>query len=81
MHNSRLQGFFLEVRSHKGFELFVITIIISSALLVGVKTYDIDATTRTVIRLLDWLITLIFLVESSVRFLGEERKADFFRQG
>ena len=81
MQTERAQAFFWKIRSHRVFETFVIVIIIGSALLVGAKTYDINPTTRTVIGILDWTITLIFLLEITVRFLGEERKRDFFKQG
>lgn len=81
METKRLQNFFWSVRSNRYFEAFVIVVIITSALLVGAKTYDISANWRTLIYVLDWVITLIFLTEISVRFLGEERKRDFFKQG
>ena len=69
------------LRSHRAFEAFIIIIIIASALLVGVKTYPIPEWMILVIDGLDLLITLIFVVEISVRFLGESRKRDFFKNG
>jgi len=69
------------LRSHRAFEAFIIIIIIASALLVGVKTYPIPEWMILVIDGLDLLITLIFVVEISVRFLGESRKQDFFKNG
>ena len=69
------------LRSHRAFEAFIIIIIIVSALLVGVKTYPIPEWMILVIDGLDLLITLIFVVEISVRFLGESRKRDFFKNG
>ena len=70
------------LRSHRAFEAFIIIIIIIvSALLVGVKTYPIPEWMILVIDGLDLLITLIFVVEISVRFLGESRKRDFFKNG
>ena len=81
MQTDRLQQFFWTVRSHRAFETFVIVVIISSALLVGVKTYEIDPRWLSLIGFLDVMITLIFLTEITVRFLGEERKRDFFKQG
>jgi len=63
------------------FRYFIIIIIIASALLVGVKTYPIPEWMILVIDGLDLLITLIFVVEISVRFLGESRKRDFFKNG
>ncbi|MCX2979701.1 ion transporter [Halieaceae bacterium IMCC14734] len=81
METKGLQNFFWSVRSNRAFEAFVIVVIIASALLVGAKTYNISGNWRTVIYVLDWIITLIFLTEISVRFLGEKRKLDFFKQG
>lgn len=81
MNTDSLQQRFLRIRSNKTFELFVVFIIIFSALVIGAKTYDIPPNVLTFISWLDWFITGIFLLEIVVRFLGEERKADFFKQG
>ena len=59
----------------------VISVIIFSALVIGVKTYDISETVETAIRVLDWAITLFFMLEISIRFLAEENKKDFFKSG
>lgn len=76
-----LQNRFMALRSHKGFEAFVITIIIISALLVGAKTYDIPHAAQQAITLLDWAITFIFLAEICIRFIGDEEKSRFFLKG
>lgn len=72
---SRLQA----IRHSKAFEIFIISIIITSALLVGVKTYDMPQSVVQILHVLDWLITSIFVVEISIRFIAEEKKLDFFR--
>lgn len=69
------------IRSHKLFDAFIIIVIIASALLVGVKTYPIAGWVVQLVDVLDLLITVIFVVEISVRFLGERRKRDFFKSG
>ena len=69
------------IRSHKLFDAFIIIVIIASALLVGVKTYPIAGWLVQLVDVLDLLITVIFVVEISVRFLGERRKRDFFKSG
>lgn len=75
-----LQATFERVRSNKAFELFVVFVIIFSALMIGAKTYDVpDSVTRLVI-ILDWAITLFFLIEIAIRFLGEKQKLHFFTQ-
>ena len=47
------------IRSSKAFELFVIGIIIFSALMIGAKTYPIPPHVNKVIGVLDWLISLV----------------------
>ena len=75
------QARFESARSNRLFELFIILVIIASALLIGVKTYQLPSWVKPVIDGLDLLITLIFLVEISIRFLGEPQKRAFFRNG
>ena len=81
MNTDRLQKSFLKIRSNKAFELFVISIIVFSALVIGAKTYDIPENVLTVVSWLDHFITLVFLIEIIIRFLGEEHKRDFFKHG
>jgi len=81
MNTSGLQKRFLELRSNKAFELFVVFVIIFSAIVVGAKTYDLPPIMLESLSWLDSFITMIFLVEIVIRFLGEERKRDFFKGG
>jgi voltage-gated sodium channel len=81
MDTSNLQEKFLKLRSNKAFELFVVFVIIFSALVVGAKTYDMPTWMTRFMPVLDVGITLIFLTEISIRFLGEERKRNFFKSG
>ncbi|MDO6460836.1 ion transporter [Granulosicoccaceae sp. 1_MG-2023] len=81
MSITQLQEISARIRSNKLFETFVVSIIILSALLIGAKTYEINETALQLITALDWSITFIFLFEIVVRFLAEERKADFFKSG
>lgn len=74
-----LQARFHRLRSNKAFELFVVAIIVFSALVIGAKTYDIPPLLSQIIVVLDWLITLFFLFEITIRFIGEPRKRDFFK--
>jgi voltage-gated sodium channel len=48
---------------------------------IGAKTYDISPTTLVIIGWLDLLITVIFLTELVIRFIGEEHKNRFFTKG
>lgn len=72
---------FERLRSNKAFELLVIFIIVFSALVIGVKTYPLSPAAIKTIVILDWGITLFFLAEISVRFLGEPDKKRFFHSG
>lgn len=79
--SARWQRKFYQIRSNKGFELFVIGVIIFSALVIGVKTYPLPKTLLQVITIMDWMIILIFLIEIVIRFMGEPEKKRFFHNG
>lgn len=73
---------FERLRSHKAFELTVITIIVVSALLIGAKTYEEEASRFQALMLwLDVAVTVFFLVEILIRMAAEKRLRDFFRKG
>jgi len=74
----RLQRQFYNIRNNKVFELFVISIIIFSALMIGANSYQVSATTYQVLSVLDITITVIFLIEIIIRFIGEPNKKSFF---
>ena len=78
MNYTLLQKKLSLLRSNKIFELFVVGVIVFSAVVIGVKTYEIPDAMMQVVGILDWFITFIFLFEITVRFLGEERKSRFF---
>ena len=67
--------------ANRGFEWFVIAVIILSAVVVGAKTFDVSPTVSRLLSALDIAVTLFFLVEISIRFLAEPRKRHFFRSG
>jgi voltage-gated sodium channel len=79
MNTLALQQKFIKIRSNKFFELTVVFIIIFSALVVGIKTYPVSETVASIIQVLDWFITLFFVLEISIRFLAEDNKKDFFK--
>lgn len=78
---SESTNLFFRIRHNKVFEWFVIAIIVFSALVIGVKTYPIPPFVNQLVIVLDWLITIIFLVEIIIRFLAEPRKRNFFKSG
>ena len=79
MKATELQNRFERIRSNKTFEIFVISVIIISALLVGAKTYDMPRGFASVTLILDWFISAFFLTEITIRFLGEKNKKQFFK--
>tara|TARA_R110002167_G_scaffold211524_3_gene416109 strand:+ start:126 stop:935 length:810 start_codon:yes stop_codon:yes gene_type:complete len=71
----------LRLRQNRLFEIVVVSVILFSAMVTGVKTYEIPP---QVLRLVDWLdyaITVFFVIEISVRFMAEPNKRDFFKSG
>jgi len=77
----KLQSFSEKLNSNRLFELFVVFIIIFSALVVGVKTYNISNELLKAVIVLDWVITIIFLIEITIRFIAEPKKSQFFKKG
>ena len=78
---SKLQKFSEQLNSNRLFETFVIAVIIFSALVVGMKTYDIPSSLFGIVEILDWTITIIFLFEIIIRFIAEPNKSQFFKNG
>ncbi len=81
MKTLAIQETFQRIHQNKFFELFVISIIIFSALVVGLKTYSISPLMLQIISVLDWSISIFFLIEITIRFISEENKKDFFKNG
>lgn len=73
-----LQGAFYAVRHNKIFELSVIAVIVFSAVTIGIRTYQLPPLLVSLVGVLDWVITGVFLVEIIVRFIGEPHKKQFF---
>lgn len=76
-----IASLFNSIRDNRIFEMIVVTVILFSALLTGAKTYDISPQLVTIIKWLDYSITLFFLIEISIRFFAEENKWHFFKSG
>ncbi len=77
----QIQAASLKLRDNKLFELFVVSVIVISALLIGAKTHPIPDTVMQVVIWLDVGITFIFLFEIVVRFIAEPNKKRFFHNG
>jgi len=81
MNYISLQNAFFKLKSNRAFELFVIFIIIISALEIGAKTYELPAQAVSFTKALDLFITLFFLIEIVIRFIAEPVKRKFLRSG
>ena len=74
-------NFFNKVRENKVFQLIVVALIIASALLIGADTFELESRYKFTIALLNQVITIFFLLEIIIRFIGEPHKSSFFRDG
>lgn len=66
---------------NKYFEFFMMGIIIFSALLVGIHTFEIPPFYEELIFTLDHMITIIFVMEIIMRITSYEKPLDFFKDG
>jgi voltage-gated sodium channel len=78
-----MKKFFYKIRNNKIFESFVITVILSSAILVGFRTYEESLNPQIFLYLsyLDYFITIFFVIEIAIRIFAEKRFIYFFRSG
>ncbi len=76
-----LQTKFQTLRDYKAFEIFVISIIILSSLMIGVKTYNLNPIVENVLIILDYGVTIFFVLEIIIRMAAEERFREFFTKG
>ncbi len=76
-----MREFFLKVRNNNIFEGFIISIILVSAIFVGFRTYDemFDPEIFLYISYLDYVVTIIFVIEIIIRMIAERSLLDFFR--
>ena len=63
------------------FQWSVITVIVLSALLIGVKTHDLPLEAVKILGFLDSAITVFFVFELSIRFIALKDKKTFFKSG
>ncbi len=69
------------IESSRAFQGFVILVIVISALAIGAKTYELPPLVEQSLSILDYAITLFFLVEILLRFAVHENKQRFFHDG
>ena len=73
--------YFSTLKDNRIFQFTVVAIIILNAILIGATTYDLDPLFLDTIHLLDYAITIFFVIEILIRFIGEKNKAYFFKSG
>jgi len=66
------------IRKNKFFESFVVSIIIISALNIGLSTFDINPSLMQALGILDYIITFFFLSEILIRMYSYEKVNQFF---
>ena len=75
------QASLMRLKNNRIFELFLVAVIIVSALEIGAKTYDLPDIAYAITSGLDVFITVFFLFEITIRFIAEPNKKDFFKSG
>jgi voltage-gated sodium channel len=65
----------------KRFEFSMMAVIIISAISVGVNTYHMNQALITTLIYLDNIVTIIFVVEITLRIIAEEKMLTFFKNG
>ena len=74
-------SFFSNIRDNRLFQFSVVTIIILNAILIGATTYKLDPLFLEIIHFLDYVITIFFVIEILIRFIGEPIKSNFLKSG
>ena len=76
-----MNKFLYNLKESRIFQFIVISIIILNAITIGVNTYDLSQFVRQAINYLDYSITVFFVIEILIRFIGEPKKLNFFKSG
>lgn len=77
----KFQTQFQNLRDNKAFELFVISVIVISSLMIGIKTYHLNPLVLDSLVVLDYGVTIFFVIEILIRMAAERRFVDFFKKG
>ena len=73
--------FFSKLKDNRIFQFSVVVIIILNAILIGATTYQLDPIFLNTIHILDYAITVFFVIEILIRFIGEKEKKNFLKDG
>ena len=76
-----MNKFLYNLKESRIFQFVVISIIILNAITIGVNTYELSDLARQAINYLDYSITIFFVIEIIIRFVGDQKKLNFFKSG
>ena len=76
-----MNNFFFKLQQNSIFQFLVIFIIILNAITLGINTYEVNRYIKRIIELLDYAITIFFVIEIMIRFIAEPKKINFFKNG
>jgi voltage-gated sodium channel len=81
MKPTLLKSKFLQIRNHGLFQSIVISVIVFSALMIGVQTYDetIPAWSKRLLIFLDWCVSIFFLIEIIIRLISSNSIKEFLK--
>ena len=74
-------NFLFKLKESSIFQFCVIFIIIINAITIGISTYNLHGYLADLIKVLDYSITIFFVIEIIIRFIGEPSKKNFFKNG
>ena len=77
----KIAEFCEDLKQKKSFQYTVIAVIIISSLTIGIKTYSLNPAIYNLILIADIAVTVFFLIEIIIRFLGEKTTKEFFSDG
>jgi voltage-gated sodium channel len=76
-----MKNILLKLNSSKIFQFSVVSIIILNAITLGISTYEINLFVKKIIQILDYGITIFFVIEILIRFISQPNKINFFKSG
>ena len=76
-----MNNFLYNLKESRIFQFIVVLIIILNAITIGVNTYSLSQFIRQTIDYIDYSITVFFVIEILIRFIGEPKKLNFFKSG
>jgi voltage-gated sodium channel len=76
-----MNNLLFKIKESSIFQFSVIFIIIINAITIGISTYNLNELFTNVTRILDYSITIFFVIEIIIRFIGEPNKKRFFKNG